>query len=789
MSEQDSSSRSWPWNSANKAPNSRHSSEKLKVKSPLNTLASALGFRPKKSPTLTTEDPLLPIQAPPPSEYPIAGRVVGTRPPSKSISSTVSRAESSEPKTPSDSNHNAARHSLLTLSDTDPFAPRGIVTIASPSDPTRLSAYSNHSVPDVPQPKTDDRMSYASSSSLSHSHGSHAESSPSKKARSPISPQDSFPSRRLFKKSSETNLARSHSYTPSDTLARTAQVPPTLHKSPSSATLISPTRTATRPSMRPRGLTENGMVHKAGFFVQPNPKPAPHPPPAMQPTPPSSSKPLSPRVIVRQASAQRLNSPPAAPPPRHGLPAPPSKSPRPDAEPGPYRLAPSHSTTSSTISFTSSVSSVENLQPLSPVTTPERPRRTSNRSFFSSATEVCKNGTAERSAPVLASPPMSLKKALSHQSLRRRVSPSTGGTATPESEKTPSKRGFPHPRIPLPPLPSLSLRSISANASSPADQSTSSQDKRVSSASSTGGRRRRLFSGSSSRRPSTSNSARGDDDAQSIFSVQSDQDMYINSSPFRPWVSTQASPSHWEDAKPDTAPNSPVRTFSSFATQQTQTSPSGLTLSPFRKGEVSLPRARGMSIRSSDTVFSDHDPELPIRGAEPTRQFQRSNTLSSRNKGELTRRTTEVSRPSTAQPAYQAQPAEPLYHGPPEAAVPDPIEQTFTPSSSPPPVVIRSLPPPPRRARPAPPPEPDSVPSPAPVKAVALPPRPPRRRANTTKSIEKGIHRRSIMRKPSFLDIDDESEDEDVSIPPGSDIGDSFIDFARESFDTVRSHG
>lgn len=55
--------------------------------------------------------------------------------------------------------------------------------------------------------------------------------------------------------------------------------------------------------------------------------------------------------------------------------------------------------------------------------------------------------------------------------------------------------------------------------------------------------------------------------------------------------------------------------------------------------------------------------------------------------------------------------------------------------------------------------------------------------------MEKIIHRRSIMRKPSFLDIDDESEDEVTAIPPGSDIGDSFIDFARESFDTIRSDG
>jgi hypothetical protein len=64
---------------------------------------------------------------------------------------------------------------LLTLSDTDPFAGRSVIAVPVPSDPNRLSAYSNPSVitdflhkkPDTP---TFNRVSYASSSSNSHVH-------------------------------------------------------------------------------------------------------------------------------------------------------------------------------------------------------------------------------------------------------------------------------------------------------------------------------------------------------------------------------------------------------------------------------------------------------------------------------------------------------------------------------------------------------------------------------------------------------------------------------------------
>ena len=80
-------------------------------------------------------------------------------------------------------------------------------------------------------------------------------------------------------------------------------------------------------------------------------------------------------------------------------------------------------------------------------------------------------------------------------------------------------------------------------------------------------------------------------------------------------------------------------------------------------------------------------------------------------------------------------------------------------------------------------------------------------------SFEKVIHRRSLLRKPSFLEIDDDDDDDedgnlmengrdDVVMlfdePKGRERRDtdttrappvsaSFLDFARESFDTVRS--
>lgn len=67
-------------------------------------------------------------------------------------------------------------------------------------------------------------------------------------------------------------------------------------------------------------------------------------------------------------------------------------------------------------------------------------------------------------------------------------------------------------------------------------------------------------------------------------------------------------------------------------------------------------------------------------------------------------------------------------------------------------------------------------------------------------SMEKVMHRRSITRKPSFLEIDDDTDRDadgdidrvDAIVPQTTTIApaiqtDSFLDFARESFDSACS--
>ena len=80
------------------------------------------------------------------------------RPPSKSVSSTVSRVDSIGPKTPSDVRE--SRQSLLTLSDHDPFAGRGITVVTSHQSAigsNRLSIHSNNSLPEAIGGKLDNR--------------------------------------------------------------------------------------------------------------------------------------------------------------------------------------------------------------------------------------------------------------------------------------------------------------------------------------------------------------------------------------------------------------------------------------------------------------------------------------------------------------------------------------------------------------------------------------------------------------------------------------------------------
>jgi hypothetical protein len=173
------------------AKTSQHFSDEKSQKSgiKLNALASAMGFKSKKPhpAPLTIHEPLYPTARTvassrliPPPTSPSGRRPVTApgRPPSNSVSSSHSRVDSLEPRTPEDPAP-VRRNSLLTLSDADPFAAHVVALHSPSSDINRLSkssAQSNEST---------HRISYASSSSRSFRLG--GELSPFSAVVSPVS--------------------------------------------------------------------------------------------------------------------------------------------------------------------------------------------------------------------------------------------------------------------------------------------------------------------------------------------------------------------------------------------------------------------------------------------------------------------------------------------------------------------------------------------------------------------------------------------------------------------------
>ncbi|KAF7303251.1 hypothetical protein MKEN_01289100 [Mycena kentingensis (nom. inval.)] len=232
-----------------------------------NTLASAIGFgRPKKTqpPPLTIRSDTLSAPLPQRRPYtaPSSPGMGSGRPPSNSVSSSRSRGDSLEPSTPKTPEDAVVRRgSLLTLSDTDPFAAR-VVSIHSPSDPNRLSAYSREQKSPVDGLN---RVSYASSSSQSF-------------RMSPRSPVSDAGSALLVDKKSTGSLRRKDSA--ADNRYSQPDPPP-----------------KPRPAMRARGLTDVGM-ERAPFLRTDSFSrgPAPNSPASSYNSPTSPSRKLSQRT-------------------------------------------------------------------------------------------------------------------------------------------------------------------------------------------------------------------------------------------------------------------------------------------------------------------------------------------------------------------------------------------------------------------------------------------------------------------------------------------------------------
>ncbi|PPR00041.1 hypothetical protein CVT24_009050 [Panaeolus cyanescens] len=802
-----------PYGPEKQEARTRKRSQTATKSSPFGSLASVIGLKSKK------HHPALAIQQPDSlfdsaTSNPVSP-TSNPRPPSKAASSTRSRVDSIEPKTPVDFQRDR-RHSLLTLSDTDPFAGRPIITVPVPhipNDPNRLSAYSNNSATDFPQKKAEppifNRVSYASSSSHSNHHV--VDLLPS----SPISP--STEPLRLQSKRSIGSLQTRRINGNTDTLSRQTSVTPSttsllgsVTKSPSKVRPSTAESTFTRPGTRARGMTDGAVRQRAGFFVDTGVGARPDKPPQksisatnspiISDHPSASAFTTSPRVVVRQASVSHLQSPPTAPP-THSLPATPLPAPE---GPIPHKrvgLVPkAQSASSSRLSFASSISLASDM--FGPPSTFPRDidKRFSGRSILSHQTadivDPDMSSLPPRDSKSTPGSPRSLKKVSSHQTLKRgHTSPSP--TVAPKSPQPPGERVFRKQRsfhrVPIPPLPLPYFSTNSTAFPSLNDPGpTSPEQKRGSGHSSLG--RKRLFSNSSHNRPSTSsNVVASEDDKQSVFSLRSEHD--FGGTSYKPWATTTnhtyANSSFWDEGIPDAIPGSPTRSNVDY-TPQAILSPADLAKLEASVEERST-RSRGFSLLSASTVMSDLDLEPdynPIGLSPPPPPSSRPPTgnqgLSKSSTQPVVQHHTTSSHPpedlysfdSTLRLANKEQTPHPTHSSLSSSA----SASTIGPRVSSP-SFATSLPPPPRpRQRGTLTLASEKLPIQATSRAPSI------RRAPSTRtksSMEKNLHRRSIMRKPSFLDIDDDTDQESDSDFIAERTS-SFLDMARESFDTAR---
>ncbi|GBE77686.1 hypothetical protein SCP_0105680 [Sparassis crispa] len=321
-----------------------------------NTLASAMGFRSKKLPSLAIQDPPTNTSVHrSTSDNSAPSPFYTNRPPAKSVSTARSSEydgdEASdphdipEPRTPSDHPRDRMSYqtSVLTLSEMDPFAAGGVV-IQQSQDSYRQSVFSDSSLLEPHRKRSDfvsnNRTSYASSSSNSHSYLSEPRSGKmsSRITRSSRTPSDTSmkqePRRQetLFVDdgrsvaSAEPRSIRARLKTPSGSNSSCSTVTPGDYRN----RLSEPPPGAPHPHPRARASDPHGFHSPLGAaspslspltFAGPSVTP---PPGTDSPVSPSSTRPL---VLVRKASASIVHMPPPSlAPPTANLPPPPLSS-------------------------------------------------------------------------------------------------------------------------------------------------------------------------------------------------------------------------------------------------------------------------------------------------------------------------------------------------------------------------------------------------------------------------------------------------------------------------------
>ncbi|KAF8641176.1 hypothetical protein AX17_000811 [Amanita inopinata Kibby_2008] len=791
-------SKPW-WPRASKAHNgsdakNASNADKPPAKLSLNSFASAFGLKSKKQSAMAIQDPPPSLIGPASITQDVISPTAKyvNRPSSKSLSSAQSPVDSIEPRTPRDG-HPLARQSLLTLSDHDPFAGRGITLVHSPHpavESNRLSIYSNNSLPEMVIKKSDNRH-LPNSPAFSYPRQQFSSPSSASHLARPATIQGDYPrSRRTLpnRKSSGSLSKRPSVPTLASYNRVTNTLDDTLAKSGSSSTLTDRSQPTVlgipnRPPMRARGMTESGPSHYTGSFLGPDSAIQTY---GVQ----TSGASWATRNLSRPSSISRLGLPFSSPP-SHELPPPPPLpplsplSPTPDDASGDEdAIIPGDSASSSSLSFASSVSLTRDVSPFVSYSSKKRKNAPSNNIHSTNNLDSEGNpNSLQKTRVSMTMPSPMLKKAVSHHSLARLdtfhnphsldLSQSQMEEEVDDGERSPrNQRSFHHAR--LPPLSSLNWQvSTTPLPSGPSgSQSPVIEQRRGSSSGSSLPSRRRLFSGSS-RRPSTSQGTTVEDDALSILSLRSEQNI-LSSSSSRPWTRpSSCSPSAFGEENAGTdQPGSPH--LATAYTPQYIMSPAKMAqVEASVEAFASSPRSRGLSVSTVTSIKDDElatSPTLPL--ASPFSSSGKDSAFPSRNSSLLFKSLSpppRVSlRPSTSQAEVISSKNEQSNPG-----------RSLSPSSS-----IISLPPPPR-------PRPRTTTASSVTLAAtqydiggqALLQTPPRRSLVPKSSLDRSLRYHSIIRKPSFLEIDDvQPKREPVDSPD-----DSFLDLTRESFDIEHS--
>ena len=527
--------------------------------------------------------------------------------------------------------------------------------------------------------------------------------------------------------------------------------------------------TLPKPKLRARGMTDGGSTRKAGFFSD---EPLPSKKLSQQSsissfsTAISSTEHTSPRVAIQQASQNRLIVPPSAPP-AHSLPATPHSPVR-------NQIARAESRSPSCMTFASSSSN----DVLPALCYPLREKRCSQRSGFSQDHHPEVFSTpAKGESKTAPSSPRKLKKAISHQSFSGKLNAQPSMSTLP---KLPPEKRIDHP-VPNPLGPSSPVHSTKYPSLLALD--TKVTPERSASGSCSLSRKKISSHSSTTKRPSTSHNtptaSMMEDDSLSVFSIRSDHSSRLV--PLKPLASLNANhqSSFWDEAgSPESSIS--VRSTSEYTPQTILSAAEVAKLEASITNSPDRPtRSRTFSLLSASTTASDRENlDFTSVGLSPppiTKSRGKPGSIKS-----VTSKTSGIYSPSSSR---ARSPTRSPTRSPPPSVNRNPENDsrntiTFQPFCSQSPTEsMTSLPPPPRprqRSQFTYPSE-RSNPAPSFSSSAAKPSR-------SKSTIEKSIHHRSIMKKPSFLEIEDTDTDTDLDLFSGEAATESFLDLARESF-------